>query len=166
LITHALQGKILPIYGDGQNIRDWLYVEDHCRGIELVLTKGCGGEVYNIGGNNEQTNTTIARHICRLIDEAFAVNPNLKKQFSECPASKNLATATLIRFVTDRPGHDHRYAINAKKIQQKLGYQPSETLESGLKKTVQWYLDHWPWWHHSNPLPEENKSLDNSHLYA
>jgi dTDP-glucose 4,6-dehydratase len=146
LITNALQGKNLPIYGDGKNIRDWLYVEDHCRGIELVLDKGKIGEVYNIGGNNEQNNIHLANTLCQILDELFATLPDLAKQFPNCPAAKDESTASLIEFVTDRPGHDRRYAINAEKISRELGYSPKENFISVLKKTVQWYLENETWW--------------------
>ncbi|QLH42763.1 MAG: dTDP-glucose 4,6-dehydratase [Coxiellaceae bacterium] len=146
LITHALHGKALPIYGDGQNIRDWLYVEDHCRGIELILTQGKLGEVYNIGGNNEQTNITIAQLVCQLIDEKFAKESDLAKRYPHCPAAQGKPTRNLIQFVKDRPGHDRRYAINADKAINELGYQPQENFLSGFTKTVNWYLEHEAWW--------------------
>lgn len=147
LITNALQGKPLPIYGDGKQVRDWLYVEDHCRGIELILTKGQVGEVYNIGGNNEQTNIYVTEQVCRLIDEAFAKNPELKNQFVKCPVTQGKSTASsLIHFVADRPGHDRRYAVNAEKITQALGYRPQMDFATGLQKTVLWYLENEVWW--------------------
>ncbi len=146
LITNALQGKALPIYGDGKNIRDWLYVEDHCRGIELILEKGKVGEVYNIGGNNEQINLDIAHLICQLLDVKIKNNPQLQQSFALSPASKNNTTASLLEFVTDRPGHDRRYAINAAKIQNELGYRPHENFESGFAKTIDWYLQNQDWW--------------------
>jgi dTDP-glucose 4,6-dehydratase len=145
-ITNALQGKLLPIYGDGQNIRDWLYVEDHCRGIQLILEKGKIGEVYNIGGNNEQTNMTLVELLCQAIDELFVDNMDLKNTFPKCPAARGKATSDLITFVKDRPGHDQRYAINAQKITEKLGYYPCESFATGIKKTLQWYLNHETWW--------------------
>lgn len=146
LIINALQGKILPIYGDGLNIRDWLYVEDHCHGIDLILQKGKLGEVYNIGGNNEQTNMNIVKILTTLMDQIFSQNPELSKKFSACPAAKQKSTANLIQFVTDRPGHDRRYAINAQKISNELGYQPQENFNSGLQKTLRWYLQNDYWW--------------------
>lgn len=146
LITNALQGKALPIYGDGKNIRDWLYVEDHCRGIELILEKGRVGEVYNIGGNNEQINLDIAHLICRLLDEKIKNDPKLQQRFATAPASQHRATQELLKFVTDRPGHDRRYAINATKIENELGYRPYENFESGFAKTIDWYLQNQDWW--------------------
>ncbi|MGR9045365.1 MAG: dTDP-glucose 4,6-dehydratase [Gammaproteobacteria bacterium] len=133
MILNALSGKLLPIYGKGQNVRDWLYVEDHCSAIETVLDKGRVGEVYNIGGNNEKTNLDVVETLCLLLDE---LNPD-----SPYKPHKSLMT-----FVTDRPGHDLRYAIDAGKINRELGWQPEETFETGLRKTVQWYLDNSAWW--------------------
>ena len=147
LITNALQGKSLPIYGDGKNIRDWLYVADHCRGIELILQKGRVGEVYNVGGNNERTNNEIAAVLCEKLDEIFSQDKSLLQRFPQCPAAAHQKTASLLRYVTDRPGHDRRYAINAEKITRELGYQPQENFNSGLEKTIRWYLDNQSWWH-------------------
>ena len=132
MIVNALAGKPLPVYGDGQQIRDWLYVKDHCAAIRCVLEKGRLGEVYNIGGWNEKTNLEIVHTICALLDE-LAPNP-LRPQSS-----------TLITYVQDRPGHDRRYAIDARKIERELGWKPAETFESGVRKTVQWYLDNPGW---------------------
>ncbi|KKW69138.1 spore coat protein [Lampropedia cohaerens] len=132
VILNALEGKPLPIYGDGLQIRDWLYVRDHCSGIRRVLEAGTPGETYNIGGHNEMTNLAIVRHICALLD---ALRPRHDGQ----------SYAEQIRFVADRPGHDRRYAIDASKIQRELGWQPAETFDSGIRKTVQWYLDNAAW---------------------
>lgn len=132
VITSALAGRPLPVYGDGMQIRDWLYVGDHCAALRTVLAKGEPGETYSIGGSNEQANLVIVRTICKLLDEMVAASPH-------CPHEK------LIRFVQDRPGHDRRYAINATKMKEKLGWEPVETQESGLRKTVQWYLDNKHW---------------------
>ena len=131
IIVNCLEGKPLPIYGDGKQIRDWLYVEDHCRGIELILSKGRVGEVYNIGGNNEWANIDIVTLVCELMDQ----------HHPEGAPQKNLIT-----HVTDRLGHDRRYAIDATKITKELGYKPEETFETGIRKTVQWYLDNESWW--------------------
>ncbi len=139
-ITNILQGKPLPIYGDGMNIRDWLYVEDHVRGIELILDKGVVGEVYNIGGNNEWANINIVKLLCKLIDDAFAKDPNLAARFPDAPASQGQKTETLITYVKDRPGHDRRYAIDANKAHTELGYVPQENFESGIMKTISWFL--------------------------
>ncbi|HEX5686741.1 MAG TPA: dTDP-glucose 4,6-dehydratase [Ideonella sp.] len=131
MIVNALAGKPLPVYGDGQQIRDWLYVKDHCSGIRAVLQGGRLGETYNIGGWNEQANIDIVKTICALLDE---LRPD--------PAGPY---ARLITHVTDRPGHDRRYAIDARKIERELGWRPAETFDSGIRKTVQWYLDHADW---------------------
>lgn len=131
IILNALNGQPLPIYGDGQNVRDWLYVEDHCRAIYLVIQNSQAGEIYNIGGNNEQTNLAVVEQICSILDE-LAPKPNF------CHSS-------LITFIKDRPGHDRRYAVDCSKIKRDLGWQPKENFESGLLKTVQWYLDNQNW---------------------
>ena len=131
-ILKALEGKDLPIYGDGQQIRDWLYVIDHCKGITTVLEKGIIGETYNIGGLNEKTNLEVVQTLCDLLDK-------LK------PREDGKSYKTQITFVKDRPGHDRRYAIDSSKIQYELGWKPEETFESGIFKTVQWYLDNQDW---------------------
>ncbi len=131
MIVNALAGKPLPIYGDGLNVRDWLFVKDHCSAIRAVLSKGRPGETYNVGGWNERTNRQIVETICALLDE---LRPD--------PAGSH---RRLIQFVTDRPGHDRRYAIDARKIERELGWRPAETFDSGIRKTVQWYLTHADW---------------------
>ena len=136
MILNALQGKPLPVYGDGQQVRDWLYVEDHARALVEVATKGVIGETYNIGGHNEQKNLQVVHAICDLLEELAA---NRK------PAGV-AHYRDLITFVKDRPGHDARYAIDASKIDRELGWKPSETFESGMRKTVQWYLNNTDWW--------------------
>jgi len=133
MILNALAGKPLPIYGDGRQIRDWLYVEDHARALWTVLTRGRVGETYNIGGRNEQRNIDVVRTICSLLQHHAP--PKTNKRYEE-----------LITFVTDRPGHDSRYAINAGKIERELGFKPAETFETGLAKTVAWYLENTSWW--------------------
>ncbi|GAB4294459.1 MAG: dTDP-glucose 4,6-dehydratase [Thiohalomonadaceae bacterium] len=146
MLVNALQGTPLPVYGDGRNVRDWLYVDDHCRGIELVIEKGRRGETYNIGGNNEWRNIDIVQLLCRLLDERFAADTELRGRFPQAPAASGRSTAELITYVTDRPGHDRRYAINADKARKELGYAPQETFESGIRKTLAWYLDNEAWW--------------------
>ena len=131
-ITNALAGKPLPIYGDGLQVRDWLYVGDHCSGIRRVLEAGTIGETYNIGGWNEQTNISIVQRICALLDERR-------------PRADGTSYATQITHVKDRPGHDRRYAIDARKIEQQLGWRPAETFETGIRKTVDWYLENAEW---------------------
>jgi dTDP-glucose 4,6-dehydratase len=135
VILNAVAGKPLPVYGKGDNIRDWLYVEDHARALRLVLTEGKVGETYNIGGHNERTNLEVVETICGLLDDLR-------------PDSSHVPHAGLIKFVADRPGHDQRYAIDASKIQRELGWTPAETFETGLRKTVLWYLENEPWWRH------------------
>ena len=148
MIVNALDGKPLPIYGDGSNIRDWLYVEDHVFGIDLVIRKGTVGETYNIGGDEERANIDIVNLICEMLDKAFASDPTLKERFPNAPAAIGHQTSSLITSVKDRPGHDWRYAIDASKIAKDLNWKPIETFESGIKKTVQWYLDNQDWCQH------------------
>ncbi len=145
-LTNILRGKPLPIYGKGDNIRDWLYVEDHCRGIELVLDKGEVGETYNIGGNNEWNNLNIVELLCDRLDARFAAEPALSEQFPDSPCARGESARSLIEFVTDRAGHDWRYAIDASKIGDQLGYVPQETFETGLERTLDWYLGNEDWW--------------------
>jgi dTDP-glucose 4,6-dehydratase len=132
MILNSLEGKLLPVYGDGKNVRDWLYVEDHCSAIRAVLDRGKLGETYNIGGSSERTNIDVVTMICNLLDELV---PN--KALG--PRSE------LISYVTDRPGHDRRYAIDARKIKRELGWEPGERFESGIRKTVEWYLANQEW---------------------
>jgi dTDP-glucose 4,6-dehydratase len=133
MCINILLGKPLPVYGDGQNVRDWLYVRDHCQALDTVINQGKAGETYNIGGNNEVKNIDLVMMLCELMNE---LAPDLPVK----PAQN------LITFVKDRPGHDRRYAIDASKIRTELGWQPQETVEGGLRKTIQWYLDHRDWW--------------------
>lgn len=146
MIVNALTGKALPVYGDGSNIRDWLYVEDHCRGIDLIMNKGKVGETYNIGGNNECSNLDIVGQICARLDSMFADNKDLGETFPEAPAASAHATESLITFVKDRPGHDWRYAIDATRASRELQYAPVESFASGLQKTLDWMLANEPWW--------------------
>lgn len=134
MILNALSGKSLPVYGNGLQIRDWLYVDDHVRALYLVATRGATGESYNIGGHNEKRNMDVVQTICALLEEMAPLKPAGVKQYRD-----------LITHVTDRPGHDKRYAIDAGKIQRELGWKPQETFESGMRKTVRWYLDNQPW---------------------
>ena len=146
IIINILHGKSLPIYGDGMNIRDWLYVDDHCRGIDLVIQKGRPGEVYNIGGCNEWTNIDIVRLVCSHVDEAVAEDSTLKQAFPRTPAAQGRSSRDLITYVSDRPGHDRRYAIDPEKSRTELGYEPAVSFDQGIKSTVKWYLDHVSWW--------------------
>ncbi len=145
-LTNILRGLPLPVYGDGSNIRDWLYVEDHCRGIEKVLLGGAIGETYNIGGNNEWNNLDIVQLLCDRLDDRFAADETLVQRFPDSPCGTGAGARSLIRFVTDRAGHDWRYAIDASRITAELGYQPQETFETGLERTLDWYLDNEQWW--------------------
>lgn len=146
IITNILHDKALPIYGDGQQIRDWLYVEDHARGIELVLDKGRVGENYNIGGNNEWANIDIVKLICSKINEKFAAEPELAIRFPDAKSAMAANAESLITYVTDRAGHDRRYAIDATKTNSELGYVPAESFETGFSKTLDWYLSNDEWW--------------------
>jgi len=145
-LTRILDGGAIPVYGDGSNIRDWLYVEDHARGIASILESGKPGEVYNIGGHNEWANLDIVNLLCRVMDERFAQTPELTARFPNAPQAKGSPGDSLIEFVTDRAGHDWRYAIDASKIERELGFVPDETFETGLAKTVDWYLANESWW--------------------
>lgn len=135
IILNALAGKPLPIYGEGKQVRDWLYVEDHARALLTVVTQGKVGETYNIGGHNEKQNIEVVHAICELLEELVPIKPQGVANYRD-----------LISFVADRPGHDLRYAIDPKKIANALGWVPQETFETGLRKTVQWYLDNKDWW--------------------
>jgi dTDP-glucose 4,6-dehydratase len=146
MIINALEGKPLPVYGDGSNIRDWLYVQDHVRAVDLVIKKGVVGETYNIGGNEERANLDIVKMICDAIDEAFASDPELRKRFPKSPAAAGSHSESLISFVDERPGHDWRYAINASRIKNELGFSPQHDFATGLQKTLTWMLDQEPWW--------------------
>ena len=145
-LTRILDGGVIPVYGDGSNIRDWLYVEDHARGIARILEAGTPGEVYNIGGQNEWANIDIVNLLCRVMDERFANDSALATRFPNAPQARGELSDSLIEFVTDRAGHDWRYAIDASKIEQALGFVPNETFETGLAKTVDWYLANEAWW--------------------
>ena len=141
-----MRGKSIPVYGDGKQIRDWLFVTDHCYGIDLVLKKGRLGESYNIGGINEWANIDIVNLLCEQVDQLFANNSEYSSQYPDCPCSKGKSARTLITHVTDRLGHDRRYAIDARKIMTELGYKPKDSFETGITKTIRWYLDHQNWW--------------------
>jgi dTDP-glucose 4,6-dehydratase len=146
MLVSMLDGRPLPVYGDGLNVRDWLYVEDHCRAIDAVIAAPAEGKTYNVGGRNEWTNIDIVRLLCRLVQEAFARDSSLAERFPDCPAARDLGLEQLISFVTDRPGHDRRYAMDASKIDRELGFLPRESFETGIRKTVDWYLSHESWW--------------------
>jgi dTDP-glucose 4,6-dehydratase len=139
-MLNALSGKPIPVYGNGRQIRDWLYVEDHAVGLYQIISHGKVGETYNIGGHNEKTNIEVVQTICELLEELTPDNPNSRRN------SDQGGFASLITYVTDRPGHDYRYAIDASKIQRELGWKPRETFDTGIRKTVQWYLENRNWW--------------------
>ncbi|MEL6909230.1 MAG: dTDP-glucose 4,6-dehydratase [Cyanobacteria bacterium J06598_4] len=150
MCINILLGKPLPVYGDGQNIRDWLYVEDHCRALDAVIDRGVPGETYNVGGNNEVKNLDLVEQLCELMDE---LAPSLPVRPSK----------ELITFVKDRAGHDRRYAIDASKIERELGWTPQETVEGGLRRTVEWYLAHQEWW---QPLLSDEYKAYYDKVYA
>lgn len=145
-LLNILAGKPLPIYGDGRQVRDWLYVDDHSRGIELILEIGEPGTTWNIGGNNEWANIDTVKLLCEIVDGMFQDDSSLPQRFPDSPASKGALSESLITFVTDRPGHDVRYAINASRISNELGYSPEKDFRDGLEVTVRWYMDNESWW--------------------
>lgn len=145
-LLNALSGQPLPIYGDGMNVRDWLHVEDHCRGIEACLAKGRPGETYNIGGGAELPNMEVIDTICREVDRAFEEVEGLAERYPQAPAAKGEASASLKTFVTDRAGHDRRYAIDETKARAQLSYAPERGFEEGLRQTLRWYLTREDWW--------------------
>lgn len=151
VILNALEGKKLPVYGDGKQVRDWLYVEDHARALVEVVTRGKVGDTYNIGGHNEQQNIDVVRGICALLDELAPNHPAGVAHYAD-----------LITFVKDRPGHDQRYAIDASKIKNDLGWVPAETFETGLRKTVQWYLANMEWCRHVQDGSYQRERLGNT----
>ena len=145
-LTNILRGKKIPVYGDGAQIRDWLFVMDHCRGIDLILKKGRVGESYNIGGINEWKNIDIVNLICRTLDEIFDKEPQYKDEYPESVFAKGRKAEDLIEHVKDRLGHDRRYAIDPTKMDTELGYRPATKFEDGIRMTVEWYLKHHEWW--------------------
>jgi dTDP-glucose 4,6-dehydratase len=155
VILNALEGKELPVYGRGEQVRDWLYVEDHARALIKVATEGKPGETYNIGGHNEKQNIEVVKTICAILDDLCPLGGEKPRDGSQCPPAKSHKLRSyldLIKFVADRPGHDMRYAIDASKIEKELGWKPEETFATGMKKTVQWYLSNKWWW---EPLREK-----------
>ncbi len=145
-LINALHGRALPIYGDGQQIRDWLHVEDHCLGIDLVIAKGRVGETYNVGGGAELANLTVIDTLCAAVDAAFAADPSLAARFPDAAVAKGAPSASLKTTVADRPGHDRRYAIDARKISDELGYAPQRSFAQGFAATLDWYLANEAWW--------------------
>ena len=157
-LLNALHGRSLPIYGDGMNVRDWLHVEDHCRGIEACLDNGNPGEVYNIGGGEELPNMAVIDRICTEVDRAFAEIDGLAERYPDAPAAKGDSTFELKTFVEDRKGHDRRYAIDETKARDQLGYVPAHNFESGLADTLRWYIKREDWWR----TPLEPTAKDNA----
>ncbi len=145
-VINTLTGKNLPVYGDGQNVRDWLHVEDHCLGIDLVLKKGKVGDNYNIGGGQELPNLEVVEKICAGVDRAFADDVTLAQRFPDAPAAQGRASKELISFVEDRKGHDRRYAIDERKARSELGYEPQRDFPEGFQQTLNWYLSNVDWW--------------------
>jgi dTDP-glucose 4,6-dehydratase len=146
IIINILHGKPLPVYGDGLQIRDWLYVADHCHAIALALARGTPGQVYNVGGNSETTNMEIVKTLCMLVDEHIIKRPELAKAFPASPASLGNKAVDLVTHVRDRPGHDRRYAINYAKAARDLGYAPGRDFATGIRATLEWYLSEQNWW--------------------
>lgn len=145
-ILNILHNRALPIYGSGTQIRDWLHVQDHCRAVAMILDGGKTGVTYNIGGCNEQQNITVVKKLCEIVDDVFLEYPELCQQYPHAPPSQRRKSECLIEFVSDRLGHDERYAIDCEKLTSELGYQPCISWEVGLKDTVKWYLNNRAWW--------------------
>jgi dTDP-glucose 4,6-dehydratase len=145
-LINCLEGRPLPLYGDGMHVRDWLHVEDHVRGIELVLLNGRSGETYNIGSGTGLSNGVVAELICGAVDEAFESDPSLARRFPRAPVARGEPSATLLARVSDRPGHDRRYAVDAGKIERELGYRPVRSFDQALASTIRWYIDNEQWW--------------------
>ena len=146
MIVNAIAGEKLPIYGDGGNIRDWLFVKDHCAGIALVLMRGRLGETYNIGGDAEMANIDLIKLLCDELDRRFAADKSLAVRFPRCPAADGGSTRALMTFVKDRPGHARRYATCTDKLARELGFRVETTLANGLRHTIDWYLGNEHWW--------------------
>lgn len=146
LIVNSLLGRPLPVYGDGQQVRDWLFVEDHCRAIGLILDADVAGETFTVGGRSECANLEIVRAVCALVDARVGADAALAARFGDCPAADGTPCASLITHVGDRPGHDRRYAIDPTRITTQLGFEPQASLRSGLALTVDWFLGHEWWW--------------------
>lgn len=146
MLVNLLEGRALPVYGDGENVRDWLYVEDHCRAIDRVIAQGELGETYNVAGGNAWKNIDIVQLLCSLMDQAFSADTTLALRFPQSPAARGQTSRELVTFVPDRPGHDRRYALDGTKIERELGFSPLESFETGIRKTLSWYLANEPWW--------------------
>jgi dTDP-glucose 4,6-dehydratase len=164
-IINVLQGRRIPIYGDGKQIRDWLYVFDHCRALEHVLDSGRPGATYNIGGWTPRTNLEVVHSLCELIDEVFAEQPSLRVRFPDAPPARGNPSSTLLSHVEDRPGHDRRYAIDPTLLGSELGFQPEFTFENGLRRTVLWYVEHDSWWRPIFQRSDYNKWLEVNYCF-
>lgn len=158
-IINSLEGRSIPVYGDGKNQRDWIYVDDHSRGVEMILRQGKVGETYNIGANNEWSNIDLVRMICTLLNEKFHDSPDLKRRFPDSPAVEGKSFDALVTYVTDRLGHDRRYSIDAEKIQTILGFRPHTSFKSGLGASITWYLENETWW---RPVMEKSHATTQS----
>jgi dTDP-glucose 4,6-dehydratase len=146
VIVNILEGRNIPVYGDGLNVRDWLHVSDHCAAIDAILTRGVPGEVYNVGGGAESTNIDLVKTLCAITDAAFAGNPALRDRFPRSPAARGQPSSSLITYVRDRPGHDRRYAIDCTKLERELGFSARTRLADGLRTTFEWYVANESWW--------------------
>jgi dTDP-glucose 4,6-dehydratase len=146
VIVNLLEGKKIPVYGDGLNVRDWLHVSDHCAAIDAILARGKPGEVCNVGGRAECTNIDLIKTLCAIADEAFARTPELRERFPNSPASRGEPVSSLITYVRDRPGHDRRYAIDCSKLERELGFVARTRVADGLRSTFDWYIANEPWW--------------------
>jgi dTDP-glucose 4,6-dehydratase len=159
-IVNILEGKSLPVYGDGQNVRDWLHVADHCRGIDAILARGLTGQTYNIGGRSECMNIDLVRQLCAIADDAFRQAPELAQRFRQSMAARGSGCGSSIAFVKDRPGHDRRYAIDCAKMERQLSFTRAKVLDEGLRETFHWYVQHEPWWRCILDGSYRNRSLD------
>ncbi len=146
MLTNALRGRKLPVYGDGRNIRDWLHVRDHCDGVRQVIERGKAGRTYNLGGDCERANLDLVHELCATVDSAFRARPGLAAEYPDCPAARGARCAGLVEFVTDRPGHDRRYAVDTSRAHTELGFAVATGIESGLRSTVDWYIANRAWW--------------------
>jgi dTDP-glucose 4,6-dehydratase len=146
MIVNILEGRPLPVYGDGRNVRDWLHVADHCRAIDCILERGSIGSVYNVGGRSELANIDLVRNLCTLADAVMGASPKICGRYPRSGPSKNVRCESLIQFVADRPGHDLRYAIDPRKLEEETGFVPQIKVADGLRATFEWYLENESWW--------------------
>jgi dTDP-glucose 4,6-dehydratase len=157
-LARMLLGKPVPVYGNGQNVRDWLHVDDHCVALESILLSDHLGETFNIGGDAERANLEIVTHLAQLVDEAVLADATLQRRYKVCPAANGRQCRTLIEFVQDRPGHDLRYSVDTAKISQALGFRPTIDLDNGLASTLQWYIRNHDWWYSRLPHPTQTQT--------